>query len=66
MNIRQIQKRQVISNAHPARTNGFVLEYVEGDTKDEFGVDYLKCGILAKNGPIAEGWPPEGLKEFKG
>jgi hypothetical protein len=111
LNIKQIIKRQDTSEQHENGTNGFKIKYVEGADQNEFGVDYLKCGIcdyfarqgmfeyvkycclvdyaimknlgisfsrtttlgnggkkcdfrFAKQGKIAAGWPPTGLKEF--
>ncbi len=45
LNIRQIVKRQKMSEQLENGTNGFKLKYVEGRDQNEFGVDYLKCGI---------------------
>ena len=45
LNIRQILKRQQMSEQHENGINGFRLKYVEGRNQNELGVDYLKCGI---------------------
>ena len=45
LNIRQILKRQEISEKHENGINGFKIKYIEGTNQNEFGVDYLKCGI---------------------
>jgi hypothetical protein len=44
-NIRQIKGRQAATNQGENGVSGFRLRYVEGATQDEFGVDYLSCGI---------------------
>ncbi len=45
LNQRQILKRQEISEQCEGGINGFKIRYVEGTNPNEFGVDYLKCGI---------------------
>jgi hypothetical protein len=45
LNRKQILKRQEISEQHENGINGFKIKYVEGANPNEFGVDYLKCGI---------------------
>lgn len=47
VNIRQIKGRQEATSRSENGINGFRLQYVEGSTPDEFGVDYLSCGICA-------------------
>lgn len=45
LNRSQIIKRQEISERLENGINGFKIRYVEGVSRNEFGVDYLKCGI---------------------
>jgi hypothetical protein len=45
INVRQIRGRQNAASQRENGINGFTLRYVEGATPDEFGVDYLSCGI---------------------
>jgi hypothetical protein len=45
VNIRQIKGREEATSRSANGVNGFKLRYVEGTTPDEFGVDYLACGI---------------------
>lgn len=45
LNKRQILKRQEFSEQHENGINGFKIRYMEGINQNEFGVDYLKCGI---------------------
>ena len=45
LNRRQIIQRQKISEQLENGINGFRIKYVEGTNPNEFGVDYLKCGI---------------------
>lgn len=45
LNKRQILKRQELSEQVENGINGFKIKYVEGVNQNEFGVDYLKCGI---------------------
>jgi hypothetical protein len=45
VNIRQIKGRQEATHRGESGINGFRLRYVEGANRDEFGVDYLSCGI---------------------
>jgi hypothetical protein len=45
VNIRQIKGRQDATGRSENGVNGFKLRYVEGANRDEFGVDYLSCGI---------------------
>jgi hypothetical protein len=44
-NIRQIKGRQDATSRGENGVNGFRLRYVEGAARDEFGADYLSCGI---------------------
>jgi L-2-amino-thiazoline-4-carboxylic acid hydrolase len=44
VNIRHIKERQDATSRSENGINGFKLRYVEGATRDEFGVDYLSCG----------------------
>ncbi|TLM80678.1 MAG: hypothetical protein FDZ75_08185, partial [Actinobacteria bacterium] len=45
MNIGQIKGREAATLKGDNGVNGFKLRYVEGASRDEFGVDYLSCGI---------------------
>ena len=45
LNIRQILARQESSNQRKNGINGFKIKYVAGANQNEFGVDYLRCGI---------------------
>ena len=45
LNRRQILKRQDLSERRESGISGFKIKYVEGAVKNEFGMDYLKCGI---------------------
>ena len=45
LNKRQIIRRQEISEQLENGINGFQIKYIEGTNPNEFGVDYLKCGI---------------------
>jgi len=45
LNREQILKRQEISEQRENGINGFRIKYIEGTNPNEFGVDYLKCGI---------------------
>ena len=45
LNRGQIINRQDMSEQHENGINGFKIKYVEGTNQNEFGVDYLKCGI---------------------
>jgi len=47
LNKRQIIKRQALSEQGENGINGFKIKYIDGANQDEFGVDYLKCGICA-------------------
>ncbi len=47
LNRRQILKRQEISERLKNGINGFKIKYIEGTNPNEFGVDYLQCGICA-------------------
>lgn len=44
-NIKQIIKRQKLSNAQETGINGFKIKFIKGRSKNNFGVDYLRCGI---------------------
>jgi hypothetical protein len=44
-NKKQILKRQEISDQLENGINGFKIRFVEGTNQNEFGVDYLRCGI---------------------
>jgi hypothetical protein len=50
VNIRQIKGRQDATSRGENGVNGFKLRYVEGTAPDEFGVDYLSCGICTYYG----------------
>jgi hypothetical protein len=50
VNIRQIKRRQKATSRSENGIDGFRVRYVEGATRDEFGVDYLACGICAYYG----------------
>lgn len=45
LNVKQILKRQALSEQRENGINGFKIKYVDGRNQNEFGVDYLKCGI---------------------
>ena len=45
LNIRQILARQKTSNQRENGINGFKIKYIAGANQNEFGVDYLRCGI---------------------
>ena len=45
LNKRQILKRQEMSDQLEKGINGFKIQYIEGTNQNEFGVNYLKCGI---------------------
>lgn len=45
MNAKQIRKRQAISEQLENGINGFKFKFVEGKDKNEYGIDYEKCGI---------------------
>ncbi|MBI3175325.1 MAG: L-2-amino-thiazoline-4-carboxylic acid hydrolase [Chloroflexi bacterium] len=47
LNRKQILKRQEMSERLENGINGFKIKYVEGTNPNEFGVDYLQCGICA-------------------
>ncbi len=47
INKRQIRARQAATSRQANGINGFKLRFVEGATSDEFGVDYVACGICA-------------------
>jgi len=45
INIRQILARQSSSEQRENGINGFKIKYIPGANQNEFGVDYLRCGI---------------------
>jgi hypothetical protein len=45
LNIGQILKRQAMSEQRENGINGFKIKFIAGRHQNEFGVDYLKCGI---------------------
>ena len=45
VNIRQIKGRELATSQGENGVNGFRTRYVEAANRDEFGVDYLSCGI---------------------
>ena len=45
LNIRQILSRQKRSEQRENGINGFKIKYIAGARQNEFGVDYLRCGI---------------------
>lgn len=44
-NIKQILKRQKTSASLETGINGFKIKFIKGQSKNDFGVDYLRCGI---------------------
>jgi hypothetical protein len=46
-NRQQIKARQDATSRQANGVTGFKLRFVEGATSDEFGVDYVACGICA-------------------
>jgi hypothetical protein len=45
LNKRQILKRQAMAEKLENGINGFKIQFIEGTNPNEFGVNYLKCGI---------------------
>jgi hypothetical protein len=45
LNIRQIHAKQTSSAQRENGINGFKIKYIPGANQNEFGVDYLRCGI---------------------
>jgi hypothetical protein len=45
INIGQVKKRARDSELRPGGLCGFKLKYLQGRHKDEFGVEYTRCGI---------------------